>query len=158
MQRFTRTSLLTCCLAVALLAAHAQAAPPEATFPALDRDVRVFLSRELAAHLADVHDLERPQADILGVPTTGEFSWGTFMRALATYSELSGDRTLAGRNLPSTVGKIGLIESRAGGKAFSQLYGGLALRHFGNELPKNAVWQSLTPAEQQAWRAMLDPR
>ena len=31
------------------------------------------------------------------------------------------------------------------------------MRHFGNELPKNAVWQSLTPAEQQAWRALLDP-
>src|SRR5437899_81763 len=157
MTRCARCAVAAFALMTCLTASAQENARATASFAELDRDVREFLGRELGAHLADVRDLQTPQAQVLGVPTTGEFSWGTFMRALATYSELSGERSLAGRNLPATIGKIGLIESRAGGKAFSQLYGGLALQHFGNELSKNALWQSLSPEEQQAWRALLDP-
>jgi hypothetical protein len=55
------------------------------------------------------------------------------------------------------VGQIGLIESRAGSKAFSQLYAALALRHFGRDLKTNPLWQSLSPEEQKAWRSLLNP-
>lgn len=126
-------------------------------------EVRVFLGKELSAHLADVrpapgHDLFDPPPDrVIGVPTSGEFSWGTFLRALASYSELSGERALAGRDLPQVIGKAGLIEARHGGKAFAQMYAAMALRSFGTDLKTNPVWQSLTPQEQSEWRSLLDP-
>jgi hypothetical protein len=123
----------------------------------LREDVNTFLGKELAVHLGAIKSLEPPPDRVLGVPTTGEFSWGTFMRALAAYAETTGQRELAGRDLAKWVGQIGLIESRAGSKAFSQLYAALALRHFGRDLKTNALWQSLSPDEQKAWLSLLNP-
>ncbi|HEY8410467.1 MAG TPA: hypothetical protein VIK76_03665 [Pyrinomonadaceae bacterium] len=123
----------------------------------LREDVNTFLGRELAVHLSAIKSLEPPPDRVLGVPTTGEFSWGTFMRALAAYAESTGQRELAGRDLAKWVGQIGLIESRAGSKAFSQLYAALALRHFGRDLKTNPLWQSLSPEEQKAWLSLLNP-
>ena len=127
------------------------------TTSTLRDEVNTFLGKELAAHLAAIKSLDPPPDRILGVPTTGEYSWGTFMRSLAAYAETTGNRELAGRDLAKTVGQIGLIESRAGSKAFSQLYAALALRHFGRDLKTNALWQSLSPEEQTAWRSLLNP-
>ncbi|HXS00450.1 MAG TPA: hypothetical protein VN724_07760 [Pyrinomonadaceae bacterium] len=127
------------------------------TTATLREEVNTFLGKELAAHLSEIKSLDPPPDRVLGVPTTGEFSWGTFMRSLAAYAETTGNRELAGRDLPKLVGQIGLIESRAGGKAFSQLYAALALRHFGRDLKTNPVWQSLSPEEQKAWRSLLNP-
>ena len=127
------------------------------TTASLRDDVNTFLGKELAAHLSAIKSLDPPPDRILGVPTTGEFSWGTFMRSLAAYAETTGNRELAGRDLAKWVGQIGLIESRAGSKAFSQLYAALALRHFGRDLKTNPLWQSLSPEEQKAWRSLLNP-
>ncbi|HJT28939.1 MAG TPA: hypothetical protein VJ784_16125 [Pyrinomonadaceae bacterium] len=127
------------------------------TTASLRDDVNTFLGKELAAHLSAIKSLDPPPDRVLGVPTTGEFSWGTFMRSLAAYAETTGNRELAGRNLAKWVGQIGLIESRAGSKAFSQLYAALALRHFGRDLRTNPLWQSLSPEEQKAWRSLLNP-
>jgi len=123
----------------------------------LREEVNDFLGRELAAHLSAISKLNPPPDRVLGVPTTGEFSWGTFMRSLAAYAETTGKRELAGRDLAKWVGQIGLIESRAGSKAFSQLYAALALRHFGRDLKTNPVWLSLSADEQKAWRSLLNP-
>ena len=120
-------------------------------------EVNTFLGKELAAHLGAIKSLEPPPERILGVPTTGEYSWGTFMRSLAAYAETTGNRELAGRDLSKWVGQIGLIESRAGSKAFSQLYAALALRHFGRDLKTNPLWQGLSEEEQKAWRSLLNP-
>jgi hypothetical protein len=127
------------------------------TTASLRDDVNTFLGKELAAHVSAIKSLDPPPDQILGVPTTGEFSWGTFMRSLAAYAETTGNRELAGRDLAKLVGQIGLIESRAGSKAFSQLYAALALRHFGRDLKTNRLWQSLSPEEQKAWRSLLNP-
>lgn len=127
------------------------------TTSSLRDEVNTFLGKELAAHLSAIKSLDPPPDRILGVPTTGEFSWGTFMRSLAAYAETTGNRELAGRDLAKWVGQIGLIESRAGSKAFSQLYAALALRHFGRDLKTNPLWQSLSPDEQKAWRSLLNP-
>lgn len=135
------------------VAAHARTV----TTASLHEEVNTFLGKELAAHLAEIKSLDPPPDRIFGVPTTGEYSWGTFMRALAAYAETTGNRELAGRDLAKTVGQIGLIESRAGSKAFSQLYAALALRHFGRDLKTNPVWQSLSAEEQKAWRSLLNP-
>lgn len=143
----------------------ASAAKPPTTVSIIEFSGQVssFLGKELSAHLADVratpgHDLFDPPPDrVVGVPTTGDFSWGTFLRALASYSELTGETTLAGRNLPQFVGKAALIEARHGGKAFAQMYAAMALRSFGTDLKTNPVWQALTPQEQSEWRSLLDP-
>src|SRR5216684_2663436 len=121
------------------------------------RDVSEFLGKELSAHLSDIRTPGSPQERVEGALTLGEFSWGTFSRALASYSALTGNRALAGRDLPQTIGKIGLIEARGGGKAFAQMYAAIALRSYGTDLGSNPLWQSLTPQEQTEWRALLDP-
>jgi hypothetical protein len=123
----------------------------------LRMEVNEFLGKELAAHLGAIKDLEPPPDRVLGALTVGEFSWGTFMRALAAYADSTGQRELAQRDLAKWVGQIGLIEAKSGGKAFSQLYAALALRHFGRDLNSNALWLSLTPEQQKAWRSLLNP-
>jgi hypothetical protein len=127
------------------------------TTAALRAEVNDFLGRELAAHLGAIKTLHPPPDRVLGVPTTGEFSWGTFMRSLAAYADTTGKRELAGRDLAKWVGQIGVVESRAGSKAFSQLYAALALRHFGRDLKTNPLWQGLSPDEQKVWRSLLNP-
>ena len=98
---------------------------------ALNSEVTDFLGAELSAHLADIKSLNPPPDKVVGAGTTGEYTWGTFMRALGAYAELSGSHTLAGRDLAREIGQIGLLEYRLGGTRFSQLYAVLALRHFG---------------------------
>jgi len=123
----------------------------------LHKEVNDFLGKELSAHLADIKILQPPPARVVGTPTTGEFSWGTFMYALARYANTTGQRELAGRDLAKLVGQIGLIEAKSGSKTFSQLYSALALRNFGLDLKTNALWQSLSPEEQSQWRELLNP-
>jgi hypothetical protein len=147
-------SVFICLICVALcLSAQASTV----TTASVRDEVNTFLGKELAAHLNAIKSLDPPPDRVLGVPTTGEFSWGTFMRSLAAYAETTGNRELAGHDLAKVVGQIGLIESRAGSKAFSQLYAALALRHFGRDLKTNPLWQSLSPEEQKAWRSLLNP-
>jgi len=161
---FSIAALMSFASAVPL--SSAQATPPstqerqaaaEMNLATFDQEVRNFLRREISAHVADIKTLEPPPERVVDALTVGDFSWGTFMRALADYSVLSGERTVAGRDIPSFIGKIGLIEARNGGKTFAQLYAALALRAFGTDLQHNAVWLSLSPDEQTAWRSLLDP-
>src|SRR5882724_9803885 len=127
------------------------------TTTALRKEVDDFLAKELGAHLSDIKTLEPPPRRVVGTPTTGEFSWGTFMYALARYANTTGQRELAGHDLAKVVGQIGLIEAKAGSKTFSQLYSALALRNFGLDLKTNPLWQSLSPVEQSEWRDLLNP-
>lgn len=123
---------------------------------ALGKEVEGFLAAELAAHLADIKSLDPPPERVLGAGSSGEYTWGTWARALAAYAELSGARELAGRDLARTVGEVGLLEYRLKSTRFSQLYCVLALRHFGRDLERNAVWQSLNEEERAEWRKLLD--
>lgn len=123
---------------------------------ALGREVEGFLAAELAAHLADIKSLDPPPRGVLGSGSSGEYTWGTWARALAAYAEMSGARRLAGRDLARTVGEVGLLEYRLKSTRFSQLYCVLALRHFGRDLGRNAVWQSLNEEERAQWRKLLD--
>jgi hypothetical protein len=135
----------------------AQAAPQTVDSARFVAEVTRFLETEMAAHVAAVQTLDPPQPLVLGVPTKGDFTWGSFMRALADVAALTGKRTIGGRDVPQLLGKLGLIESKLGGKTFAQLGGALALRHYGADLQKNALWQALSPAERDAWRSLLDP-
>jgi hypothetical protein len=79
------------------------------------------------------------------------------MRSLAAYADSSGKRELAGRDVAKWVGQIGLVEARAGSRAFSQLYAALALDILVAILKLIRSWLSLTPEEQKAWRSLLNP-
>src|SRR5216683_4273747 len=122
----------------------------------LDTEVKEFLSKELALHLADIKSYDPPPDKVLGGGATGEYTWGTFMNALGAYAALSKNQRLADRELAREVGRIGLLEYRLGGTRFSQLYGVSALRFFGRDLNSNPVWQGLNEEERQAWRKFLD--
>jgi hypothetical protein len=158
--KLSRTILLSCLVAILPISACAQkvikADSPVST-EQFSKDVTQFLGREIAAHIDDINSLDPPQERVVGALTIGEFSWGTFLRAVASYSALSGDRKIADRDLAKFIGQMGLIESKHGGKTFAQLYAALALRSFGTDLKTNPIWLSLSPEEQEAWRSLLDP-
>jgi hypothetical protein len=159
MKRMLKVLLCSCLLSATAFGTSSapQQKTANATADELDAEVKQFLAREIAAHVQDIKTLDPPQERVVGALATGEFSWGTFMRALAAVSELTGERTIAGKDVAILIGKMGLIESRRGGKTFAQLYGALALQHFGSDLNKNPLWQSLSPNEKVAWRSLLDP-
>jgi hypothetical protein len=120
-------------------------------------DATTFLQKEITAHVAAVTNLNPPQKTVLGVRTAGDFTWGSFMRAVAECSALAAGTNIAGRDVPQFLGQLGLIEARQGGKTFSQLGSALTLRHFGMNLETNALWQNLSPSERDEWRALLNP-
>jgi len=131
--------------------------PAQISAANLDQEIREFLDRQVAAHVQDIKSLDPPPDRVVGALTTGEFSWGTFMRALAAYSDLAETQTVAGRNIAPIIAKMGLIELRQGGKTWAQLYAALALRHFGTNLNDNTLWQSLSSTDRAAWKSLLDP-
>ncbi len=124
---------------------------------ALKAEVREFTAREIAAHFADIKTLTPPPDRVMNALTVGEFSWGSYARALAAQADVGGSKTIAGKDTARAIAEMVLIEARNGGKAFSQLYSTLALRHYGTDLSKNAVWQSLSEAEKKEWNQLLDP-
>jgi hypothetical protein len=153
-------------LALALLFLATTGASPQSKTPltsavereALSAEVSQFLNRELTAHLSDIWTLEPPPRQIQGAGTTGEYTWGTSMRAIAAYAEMSGQKALGKHELARLVGQIGLLEHRLGGTRFSQLYAAQTLRHFGRDLKTNAIWQGLNEQQRDNWRALLDVR
>src|SRR5262245_45344355 len=88
---------------------------------ALRLEINQLLNEELSAHLGAIASLSPPPVRVLGAGTTGEYTWGTFMRAVAVFAELSKQQRLADRDLARFVGQIGLWEHKLGSKAFSQL-------------------------------------
>jgi hypothetical protein len=119
-------------------------------------EVTDFLAKEMAAHLSDIKSYDPPPNKVFNAGATGEYTWGTFMNAVGAYVALSGKQSLAGRDLAREVGQIGLLEYRLGGTRFSQMYGVLALRHFGKDLNTNPVWQALSEEQRVNWRKYLD--
>ena len=86
----------------------------------LDRQIRDFLQREVTAHVTDIATLDPPPDRVVGALTTGEFSWGTFMRALGAYSQFAGTKTIANHDVPQMIGKMARIELNYGGKTWAQ--------------------------------------
>jgi hypothetical protein len=160
LRRVVRAGRVAVTVAVFCLTASASGRARDEPTPldarALTAEIDQFLLREATAHFAAVPTLDPPPDRVLGARTVGEFSWGTFMRALAAIAQHANAGTLAGRDVPEWIGRMGLIEARAGSKAFSQLYAALALQHYGEKLEQNPVWQTLTPAERDEWRSLLD--
>lgn len=138
-------------------AALAQSRPAAVSTDQFTAEITGFLTKEIAAHIGGVHTFEPPQAIVLDAKNGGEFSWGTFARAVAAISALSGETSIGGHDLPKLINQVCLVEARHDGKAFAQMYCALALRRFGTDLKKNTLWQSISSEDQQAWREVLDP-
>src|SRR6202166_5216531 len=66
-----------------------------------NQQVRSFLQSEVTAHILDIKNLDPPPDRVLGALTTGEFSWGSFMRTLGVYSECFVARTIADLTPPA---------------------------------------------------------
>ena len=113
--------------------------PKPVSTAALKSEIRDFAAREIAVHFADIKTLNPPPDRVMNALTVGEFSWGSYARALAAQADIGGSQTIAGKDTARAIAEMGLIEARNGGKAFSQLYSTLALRHYGTDLSKNAV-------------------
>lgn len=138
------------------LFAQAKSNEPAVSTNALDSEIKEFTAREIAAHFGNIKTMNPPPDRVFNAMTVGDFSWGSFARALAAQADVGGTRTIAGKDTARAVAEIGLIEERKGGKAFAQLYSTLALRHYGTDLSKNAVWQSMSESEKKEWLSLLD--
>ncbi len=152
-------ALISTCFISTGLTAFAQDDPQRKTIStaSLSSEVRDFLAKEMAAHFGNIKSLETPPDHVFAAETTGDFSWGSFAGALAAQADIGGTRTIADKDTARAIAEMGLIESRHGGKSFAQLYSTLALRHYGTDLSKNAVWLSLNDKERAEWHALLDP-
>jgi hypothetical protein len=137
--------------------AQASSAAKQVRTADLDREIRDFLQREITVHVADIKSLDPPPDRVVGALTTGEFSWGTFMRTLGDYSAFAGTNAIAGRDVPKMIGKMAQIELSQGGKTWAQLYAALALESFGTDLKSNVLWQGMSSEERNAYLALLDP-
>jgi hypothetical protein len=157
---YLRVSLLLFVATIIFLAASAAETPTttrQVNTADLDAEIHSFLAREISAHVADIRTLDPPPDRVVGALTTGEFSWGTFMRTLGAYSEFSGTKVIADRDVVTMIRRMAQIELDHGGKAWAQLYAALALRSFGTDLDHNALWRGLTPHEKEAYCVLLDP-
>src|SRR5712664_751213 len=139
------------------LAAQIQPDPQLAFTATLDKEIRDFLKLEVTAHVADITTLDPPPDRVVGALTTGEFSWGTFMRTLGAYSEFAGTKTIANHDVPQMIGKMAMIELNHGGKTWAQLYAAMALESFGTDLNHNVLWQGLSSEERATYVSLLDP-
>lgn len=148
-------AVLAMCLSGVPATKAAQDPPIQTT--AFKAEVDAFFDREVASHLSQIPIEGLLPEKVYGAITTGEFSWGTYVRSLAAYAETRGTRTVAGRDIVPLVARVGVIESGKGSKAFAQLYAALALRHFGRDLKVNPLWQSLSESDRAAWKSLLDP-
>jgi hypothetical protein len=137
--------------------AQMQVGEPQIQTAELDQQIRAFLQREVTAHISDIKALDPPPDRVVGALTTGEFSWGTFMRTLGAYSQFAGTKTIAGRDVPQMIEKMAQIELGHGGKTWAQLYAAMALESFGTDLKHNALWQGLSSEGREAYLALLDP-
>lgn len=159
---FSRLSTLVVLASVwvAAFPLPAQTAVPPVTISVADlrSEVRDFLAKEVAVHFDAIKSFASPPDRVNGSVTTGEYTWGSFMRVVAAQSDVTSNPVIDGRDVARPIAEMGLYEARKGAKAFSQLYAAEALRHFGTDLSKNAVWESMNDAERKEWTSLLDAR
>ena len=78
-----------------------RAPPRRKTFrpAAFKADVDGFFDREVASHFLQIPVSGPLPERVHGALTTGEFSWGTFVRALAAYADTRGTHMVGGRDV-----------------------------------------------------------
>src|SRR5260221_3066083 len=139
------------------LLAQTQVAPSQIDVSDINQQVRSFLQSQVTWHVADIKTLDPPPERVVWALTTGEFSWGSFMRTLGAYSECFETKTIAGHDVPGMIGRMARIELSQGGKSWAQLYAAMALQSFGTDLNRNVLWQGMTPEEPGDYHQVLNP-
>ncbi len=77
--------ILTLLCALMAVAATSPGLPPlqqPVATQTLRSEINQFLGAEMAAHIAGIKSLEPTPDQVLGAGTTGEYTWGTFMRSV----------------------------------------------------------------------------
>ena len=136
------------------IVAQPSAGRPMVASAAIRSEVNEFLAKEVARS-ANIMTFTPLPDRVFSPSTVGESSWEAI--APSCTGDIGGNKTIAGKDTARAIAEMGLYESRQGGKAFSQLYSTLALRHYGTDLSKNAVWQSMNESERKEWHSLLDP-
>src|SRR5258708_29442287 len=102
-------------LAILFTATAGAASQPGLAVPAdsiqvetLCAEINQFLSQQLAAHVRAITSLDPAPDRVLGAGTTGEYTWGTFMRSIGAYAEMSGQRSIGWGGRPAFAGQDGL--------------------------------------------------
>jgi hypothetical protein len=131
-------------------------APTTIQTSSFDKEVTDFFTREMTAHLNEIKSYEPAPDKVFGAGTTGEYTWGSFMNSVGAFAAMTDRSKLGDHDLAREVGQVGLLEYRLKSTRFSQLYGVLALRYFGEKLDTNPVWQSLNEEQREQWRRFLD--
>lgn len=116
-----------------------------------------FFDAEIPSHFSQVRDSGPLPERVHGALTTGEFSWAAFARSLAAYADARGTLKVSGRDIVPLITRIGVSESKSGGKTFAQLNSAMALRYLGRDLATNALWRSLSDEDRGHWKSLLDP-
>ena len=115
------------------------------------------MAREIAAHFENIKTFQPPPDRVFGGLTVGEFSWGSFARALAAQADIGGNRTIAGKDTARAVAEMGLIEGRQGGKAFAQLYSTLGPAALRDRPFKKRRMAKPERGREKVWYSLLDP-
>ena len=141
---------------VRLCQAQASRSPGLIQTLSFDKEVKDFFTQEMTAHLDEIKSYDPAPDKIFGAGASGEYTWGSFMNSVGAFAALTGRSKLGDHDLAREVGQVGLLEYRLKGTRFSQLYGVLALRYFGEDLNANPVWQGLSEEQRSQWRRFLD--
>src|SRR5215204_4391948 len=91
-------ALIWCAVFQNLIFAQTKQAQTSVSTATLNAEIREFAEREIAAHFADIKTLNPPPDRVQGALTIGEFSWGSYARALAAQADIGGNKTIAGKD------------------------------------------------------------
>src|SRR4051812_33569933 len=92
--------------------------PSNISLATMRSEVVDFIAKEVAVHFGAIGSFTSPPDRVNGSITTGEFTWGSFMRVIAAQSEVTGTHVIAGKDTVRPIAEMGLYEARKGGKAF----------------------------------------
>src|SRR6476659_6091 len=62
-------------------------------------EVLDFMAKEVAVHFDAIKSFTSPPDRVNGSITTGEYTWGSFMRVVAAQSDVAGSHVIAGRDV-----------------------------------------------------------
>src|SRR5215204_5369013 len=88
------------------------AAQPNVQVAALKSEVRDFMAKEVAVHFDVIKSFTAPPDRVNGSITTGEYTWGSFMRVVAAQSDIGGSQVIGGRDTARPIAEMGLYEAR----------------------------------------------
>src|SRR5215203_5405696 len=72
----------------------------------LRSEVRDFMAKEVTVHFGAINSFASPPDRVNGSITTGEYTWGSFMRVVAAQSDVGGSRMIAGKDTARPIAEM----------------------------------------------------